>query len=113
MPADRILECPFCGSSDVRTFFDEYTNRPFIVECKDCFAIGPCSNSKQEAIELWNRRNDRQRIQCDIMQFMNQAEQLIIKPDKSDEVGINNHLRVMWGLRDAINEYLSPSPAKP
>jgi hypothetical protein len=83
---------------------------------------------KADAIRLWNKRTgtvyngkpahewyslyckellDRRRVQLDIMSFMNTAEQNIIEPDRSDEVGINNHLRVMWGLRDRINEYFS------
>jgi hypothetical protein len=84
----------------------------FGVECFECgFRLyGKCMD---EAIEKWNRRNDRSRIQSDLMQFMNSAEQAIIKPDESDQVGINYHLRVICGLRDAINEYLSPSRAKP
>ncbi len=53
MTADRILECPFCVSSDVK--FDEY--RACMV-CINCETEGPFSNedTQEDAIELWNRR---------------------------------------------------------
>lgn len=37
-------------------------------------------------------------------------EQVILKPDAMDGVGINNHLRAAWGARDAMNALLCGEP---
>ena len=49
----------------------------------------------------------RKKMHFDVLQLVGLLEQIIIKPDKIDEVGISNHLRNVWGLRDALNDYFS------
>lgn len=46
-------------------------------------------------------------VQFDVLQLIDQLEQWLLMPDQSDEIGINDHLRAAWGLRDAINTYFS------
>jgi Lar family restriction alleviation protein len=63
---EELKPCPFCGSEKLRVFEPlEGATGPltsFWVSCvglagADCFAIGPLSTSRDEAIERWNRRN--------------------------------------------------------
>jgi Lar family restriction alleviation protein len=47
----KILECPFCGSSDVG-YWEEMRNGWIL--CDNCRATGPSAPDEQEAITLWN-----------------------------------------------------------
>ena len=48
------------------------------------------------------------RVHMDVMRLCDRAERLIIEPDAVDATGIiTNHMRVLWGLRDALNEYFA------
>lgn len=51
----------------------------------------------------------KRQTRFDILQLVGRCEQLVCKPDEKDVVGINSHLRAVWGLRDAINDYFESS----
>lgn len=45
------------------------------------------------------------RIQIDVLGFVSLLEEQVAMTDQSDALGINSHLRAVWGVRDALNEY--------
>lgn len=50
----KWMDCPYCGSSE------KYPKRVFCkwtVECYKCQSRGPLADSRDEAIERWNGRN--------------------------------------------------------
>lgn len=52
----KLKPCPFCGSEDV-----EYTNfgkgfDMWLIQCDECEAMFPLLNSREEAIQRWNKR---------------------------------------------------------
>lgn len=60
--------------------------------CSYCMSEGECQRCTHS-------------IQNDILRVMDLLEQQIAKDDQRDEVGINNHLRAVWGFRDVLNIY--------
>lgn len=54
MAEQNLLPCPFCGLEDSV----EVSASPgyCFARCKNCEAEGPFARTKEEAIELWNRR---------------------------------------------------------
>lgn len=65
---DRLKYCPFCGGVDSVTIDKFNTLIPgfnlYAVFCdKDkegCGATGPYKRSEEDAIEVWNRRSERE-----------------------------------------------------
>lgn len=49
----------------------------------------------------------KRKIHQDLRVILDALERGLCDPDVKDEVGINTHLRVAWGVRDAINEYFA------
>lgn len=47
------------------------------------------------------------KTQMDILEMITLLEREMVKQDQVDEVGINSHLRSVWGLRDAVNSYFN------
>ncbi len=47
------------------------------------------------------------KVQFDVLQAVSQLERQVIEPDEKDAVGINKHLRVVWGFRDWLNDYFN------
>ncbi len=43
---DKLLNCPFCASNDIR-------DMDGVIKCIGCGAIGPCGSDR---IDRWNRR---------------------------------------------------------
>jgi len=54
---ESLKRCPFCGG-EARIVVDEddYSNKDYCVECGSCCADTMWFNSKEEAINAWNRR---------------------------------------------------------
>lgn len=50
----KLKSCPFCGSSDVFTV--NYANKQYGVVCPGCNVNIGCFDTKEEAVETWNRR---------------------------------------------------------
>lgn len=50
---DFLKPCPFCQSGNVQAFDIGDT---FILYCNDCCATGPEADTREGAIEKWNRR---------------------------------------------------------
>ena len=49
----ELKPCPFCeGKAEITS----YHNAVIFVQCTDCYATFPHFDSKEEAIEAWNRR---------------------------------------------------------
>ena len=58
---EELKPCPFCGSEDIGTDYDEErveTNYLYghFVECHDCFGASGYRLTKELAIRCWNRR---------------------------------------------------------
>lgn len=51
----ELLECPFCGSKDVKLYKSDYTF--WFVECNMCCSEGPLSRTGDEAKDKWNTRS--------------------------------------------------------
>ncbi len=52
----ELKPCPFCGGKNV--CLTEHAAVIVFVQCDDCCATFPHFDSKEEAIEAWNRRAD-------------------------------------------------------
>ena len=51
--SDKLKPCPFCGGHAIIDGFDDTL---WIVICKECNASIGYKETKEEAIEAWNRR---------------------------------------------------------
>lgn len=49
-----LLNCPFCGSSNVDV---DFMGPPFRSHCDDCNASGPLTGTMPAAAEAWNTRH--------------------------------------------------------
>lgn len=66
--SDELRECAFCGHEEARVIVvDEVTDAGceeatvplYAASCPYCGARGPMALSKDEAVEVWNRRAER------------------------------------------------------
>ena len=58
----ELKPCPFCeGKAEITS----YHNAAIFVQCTDCYATFPHFDSKEEAIEAWNRRADNEQREAD------------------------------------------------
>ena len=57
---EKILPCPFCGSKETVVFANEYDGQHYFIGCRVCEASS-CrwAESKEEAVEMWNKRIDK------------------------------------------------------
>lgn len=53
--SEELKPCPFCGGKNMRIW---NTSTPW-VSCDDCLANTAYGETKEEAIEQWNRRADK------------------------------------------------------
>ena len=53
--SEELKPCPFCGGKNMRIW---NTSRPW-VSCDDCLANTAYGETKEEAIEQWNRRANK------------------------------------------------------
>ena len=57
----ELKPCPFCGSEDIETGYDESRVKTKIyghfVECQDCFGASGYCGTKEDAIKSWNTRS--------------------------------------------------------
>lgn len=56
---DFLKPCPFCKAHGSDVYVDEFWERydePYFVTCHGCGACGPYADTKEKAIENWNRR---------------------------------------------------------
>jgi Lar family restriction alleviation protein len=49
----KLKPCPFCGGDDCVV---DTTGFNYYVTCLKCEARGPLEGTKEEAVELWNKR---------------------------------------------------------
>lgn len=52
---EKLKPCPFCGSVDVSILMQS------LISCRQCEAEGPPSDTEEEAIAAWNRREHLER----------------------------------------------------
>jgi len=53
----ELKPCPFCGGEEVRTFKYSFAGEPDVyAQCQNCAADGPMGDTKEMAVEKWNRR---------------------------------------------------------
>ena len=52
--SEKLKPCPFCGGEGVVYGFSDYDYRRVI--CKDCGGSTEYSDTREKAIEAWNRR---------------------------------------------------------
>jgi Lar family restriction alleviation protein len=63
--SEQLKECPFCGSTDSRIHNHVVTNQftivglQWFVQCIGCDVEGPSADSKEFAIEAWNKGTPR------------------------------------------------------
>jgi Lar family restriction alleviation protein len=59
MSDQELRTCPFCGGEDIKveclTEYKHRDNREYEVGCYGCGCNSGIKNSRQEAIEAWNR----------------------------------------------------------
>lgn len=57
-----MKQCPFCKSKDIliRSIDESFKDPPFWVECMECMATGPEAGTEDEAVELWDNREERE-----------------------------------------------------
>lgn len=56
---EQLKPCPFCGGEAI--LIKEKIITRFYVECKKCSAMTNLFTTKEEAIEVWNRRTNNDR----------------------------------------------------
>lgn len=54
---NELLPCPFCGSKNIYCFDAGNKTDVWFIQCDDCCATFPHFDSKQEAIDAWNKRD--------------------------------------------------------
>lgn len=54
MNETKLLPCPFCGGKNINLV--DYSEVIVFVQCDDCCATFPHFDTKEEAINAWNRR---------------------------------------------------------
>ncbi len=52
----KLKPCPFCGKSSA-IYVEQETEEQWFVICYDCSASGPYMQSKQAALDAWNKRS--------------------------------------------------------
>ncbi len=63
--SEQLKECPFCGATDFRIHNHVVTNQfaivglEWFVQCIGCDVEGPSADSKEFAIEAWNKGTPR------------------------------------------------------
>jgi Lar family restriction alleviation protein len=50
--------CPFCQSDDVEAEVD--LDLGWCVFCNDCGATGPLAETNEKAVELWDKREEKE-----------------------------------------------------
>ena len=51
MPEEELKPCPFCGGKNLELL-------TWNVRCTDCHTWGPADFSDEQAIKLWNKREE-------------------------------------------------------
>ena len=54
MKEPKLNPCPFCGGKNIN--LADYSGVIVFVQCDDCCATFPHFDTKEEAINAWNRR---------------------------------------------------------
>lgn len=67
MAIKNALPCPFCGSTNhkwEKEFTTDYTNDPgFLIRCRKCDGSGPLARDRPRALERWNDRPPRSKVE--------------------------------------------------
>jgi len=63
---DELRECPFCNGMLGITRDHSESGAPWRVVCDDCGADGPYGDTKEEAVERWNRRPEEDRLRAEL-----------------------------------------------
>ena len=58
---EELLPCPFCGSTDVEVHSTDRTHVK-VVTCGSCYAESGGSETYIEAVELWNKRENKKNV---------------------------------------------------
>lgn len=75
-PATLMLPCPFCGGAAV--FGNEGDGPfPYFVTCQFCAALTDSTAQKQEAIDLWNTRQ-QQAVTAQLVAALERWEDMIV-----------------------------------
>ena len=60
---ETLKPCPFCGSNKVQLYVcPNEVKTAYVVQCIDCGASSAYMHSRKDAIEMWNRRNENEKI---------------------------------------------------
>lgn len=60
---ETLKPCPFCGSNEVQLYVClNEIKTAYVVQCIDCGASSAYMYSRKDAIEMWNRRNENEKI---------------------------------------------------
>lgn len=52
----KPLNCPFCNRNGA-LYVEQETEEQWFVMCCDCGAAGPYAQTKEQAIDAWNKRS--------------------------------------------------------
>lgn len=95
--SEELKPCPFCGGKNMRIW---NTSTPW-VSCDDCLANTAYGETKEEAIEQWNRRADKLEGQPTAYDVDKVVEQLETEGSKIEIQYENNYEK---GLLDGIGK---------
>lgn len=101
--SEELKPCPFCGGKNMRIW---NTSTPW-VSCDDCLANTAYGETKEEAIEQWNRRANKLEGQPTAYDPEKVVEQLEKAKEKDTEIALDEAQkeRCFWyaqGMNRAI-----------
>jgi Lar family restriction alleviation protein len=53
---EKLKPCPFCGCKNRLQVKREHSVDGRVIECQNCYAVGPLGDDEAEARNFWNER---------------------------------------------------------
>ena len=92
VPSTGLFACPFCGSKYAHLETFDLPSNPYAwIECDDCMAQGPWTNSEVEAVAAWNRRAPVEGVDAVVVECESVDDE-----DDSENIAVINDLPREW-----------------